>query len=167
MRCNRCGGVMLANMPEEFKDTDDHYQVACIMCGHDNAPPVTIEELRARDKAQTKRLTMMADDGTDQPRRKGRAPRDWSTTPPSQIPGIVKDGTYARVLVWLKDRDEAFIAHEVATALEVSSASVGSSLRRAKADGLVQIVGSEYMKTPHRGQVDIWQAVRESQEIAS
>jgi hypothetical protein len=159
-RCLRCGGTTLASVliPTLAPGAAGPplCEITCMLCGHDNLPPFTIAELRAREKPE-KRALMMGDDGRDVPRQRGAQPIE--NLPPSQLPQIVSDGTYDRFVVSLAWMSERCVARDFVTAWGITPGTAGACLRRAKAEGLVRDIEKQCMPKPHKGLVAVWEVI--------
>ena len=154
MNCNRCGGTMMANMEAKYQGKDDGYEVACMLCGYDNAPPVSLEQVRQRDRLPTMpKGMMMGNDGSVVPRIKGRPTGDGLSS--GKTAAIDKDGVYSRFLGAITRTARRFIVKDVAAELGVASSLASSCARRAHEDGWVREVGVVSWANPTK----VWESV--------
>jgi hypothetical protein len=159
-RCNYCGGRMQIvppshpNEPPEFTDDDGNgWNRSCMLCGRNNRPPVSIDELAVRRR----RLDLNAH-GTTLPHR---------TNTPRNRARAAKDADYRRCLDIVRDLTEPFTTRDIAERMGEDSMMVAAWLRRAQDYGWIRNAGRQLVRSDdarHPSKVATWETIHEERK---
>jgi hypothetical protein len=138
-RCQRCGGVMLANMESRHKGKDDYYAEACMLCGYDNQPTLTLAELRERERNISPFTDAEKKDLPKLGRKAKKGPR------PDRTAIIDRDGIYTRFLGAVTQWTSSVTARDIARDLGIPPGCVRACLSRAESQGYIKKGDTKYL----------------------